>query len=45
MSTLLVVTEPGGDTHLAAVELDNPAYQRDPETILTGFEVLSATNA
>jgi hypothetical protein len=50
-TALLVVTESGGDTYLIAVvqtiEPDNPTYQRDAETILTGFEVLplAATTA
>lgn len=43
-TTLLVVAESGGDTYLIAVvqaiDPDNPKYQRDAETILTGFEVL-----
>jgi hypothetical protein len=43
-TTLLVVAESGGDTYLVAVvqtiEPDSPTYQRDGETILTGFEVL-----
>jgi hypothetical protein len=42
---LLVVAESGADTYLVAVvqtiEPDNPTYQRDAETILTGFEVLT----
>jgi hypothetical protein len=41
---LHVVTKVGGDTYLVAVsqtiEPDNPTYQRDGETILTGFQVL-----
>ena len=54
-STLLVVTKSEGvtksqgDTYLVAVaptmEPDDPAYQHHPETILTGFEGLPATNA
>jgi hypothetical protein len=43
-TTLLVVAESGDDTYLIAVvqdiDPDNPKYQRDAETILTGFEVL-----
>jgi hypothetical protein len=43
------VTESEGDTYLVAIALtiepDDPAYQRDPETIPTGFEGLPATNA
>jgi hypothetical protein len=43
-TTLLVVAESGDDTYLIAVvqaiDPDNPTYQRDAETILTGFEVL-----
>ena len=43
-TTLLVVTESGGDTYLIAVvqtlDPDNPTDRRDAETILTGFEVL-----
>ena len=43
-TTLLVVAESGGDTYLIAVvqanESDDPNYQRDAETILTGFEVV-----
>lgn len=46
-TTLLVVAESGGDNYLVAVvqtnEADNPKYQRDAETILTGFEVLPQT--
>ena len=43
-TNLLVVTESGGDTYLVAVvqtnESHDPEFQRDAETILTGFEVL-----
>jgi hypothetical protein len=46
---LLVVIEPQRDTYLVAVALtieqDDPAYQRDPETIPTGFEGRPTTNA
>jgi hypothetical protein len=41
---LLVVIKTGGDTYLVGlvqtVESDNPTYQRDAETILTGFQML-----
>ncbi len=46
-TNLLVVTESGGDTYLVAVvqtnESHDPKFQRDAETILTGFEVLPQT--
>lgn len=47
VTNLLVVTESGGDTYLVAViqtnESHDPKFQRDVETILTGFEVLPQT--
>lgn len=46
-TNLLVVAESGGDTYLVAVVQTtvpgNAKYQRDAETILTGFEVLPQT--
>jgi hypothetical protein len=44
VTMLLVVIKTRGDTYLVGlvqtVESDNPMYQRDAETILTGFQVL-----
>lgn len=41
---LLVLIKTGGDAYLVGlvqtVESDNPMYQRDAETMLTGFQVL-----
>ena len=46
---LYVVSKAGGQTHLittqTTTEPDNPTYQRDAETIRTGFQVLPPTTA
>jgi hypothetical protein len=46
---LQVVAQTGGRTYLVCVmtfgDSDSPAYQRDAETILRGFEVLPSANA
>lgn len=49
ITALNVVIKVGGDTYLVTVqaitESDDPTYQRDTETILTGFEVLPPATA